>query len=191
MSKTITAIVEWYTEKRVAWWFKISSYSIEETFVILIAAILPAAAVLLSGAFVHGGNIRFNELVMNYLLRGECIVLAASLLGTAFVNMLDIGGEKVERWAAFQKTINCVLAATYLLVFSCESVVKLFNVKCASASLTKAQVVFLAVSCVVLLLSNFWRRRNMRFDDEKENPYSKGDAAFAANFGARVKSGSK
>lgn len=155
-----------------------------ETAAIVIAAMLPALCI---GMFklVRDGDASVLGMVLNaFFSHGDGIVLALSVLGAAFVNLLDIGGGKMDSWAGFRKAIWFAFVVVYLLTFSGDLAVVFSDDWCKSPY---AAMALMAFSCLILLLSTWWRRHHSEESADGGNPFQTEVSDFAAGFGAYLK----
>lgn len=155
-----------------------------ETAAIVVAAMLPA---LCLGMFklVKDGDASVLGMVLNaFFSHGDGIVLALSVLGAAFVNLLDIGGGKMDSWSGFRKVIWFSFVVTYLLTFSSDLAVVFSDDWCKSPY---AAMGFVTFSCLILLSSTWWRRHHSEERTDGSNPFQAEDRGFAANFDAFLK----
>lgn len=163
---------------------KIVKYAFLEVVIIFFVTAFPAVCVGVFGCFRQGGGGYFAAYINGIFQHGECMVLAASLLGTAFVNMMDVGNETMNRWLSFRKMLWLFLPTLYAIVIVGDCSMMSIDSPKEGGTLAHLQVAFLVASWVLLFCACLSRRVNGAVVEEEPSPnlFQNDDNQFAAKF---------
>lgn len=162
------------------WWLMWISF--RETFIVIAVAGLPNLCVGLSGFVLKGDATYLFAAIREFAVNGGGFLLAASLLGSALINVWDIGGGKTRVWEGFRKLVAIFLFFVYVAVAVCTCAMR--PSECAKGAMAVAvlQAAFLTFAGMLLLCSNLWRRENLVAHEKEVNPYLADDQAFTKGF---------
>lgn len=156
--------------------------SFRETFIVIAVAGLPNLCVGLSGFVLKGDVAYLFGAIREFAVNGGGFLLAASLLGSALINVWDIGGGKTRVWEGFRKLVAIFLFFVYVAVAVCTCAMRPAECAKGAMAVTILQAAFLIFAGILLLCSNLWRRENLVLHEKEVNPYLADDQAFTKGF---------
>lgn len=158
-----------------------------ETVLVIIVAMSPTMAEGICGWTNSGSISRFLVALKEFFSHSEGIVLAMSVLGASFVNLLDVGGCKHDEWVRFKKFLWFLLLVAYITAVVGDITLVLGENKCApvrKCAPTDLVFALMIFSSIILLCSNWWRRHHSEDQMNKPNPFQAESNGFAENFEA-------
>jgi len=157
-----------------------------ESLLIVGVSILPSACLAFSTYVGSAGEESLAALFMTAFTSTERIVLSASFLGTALINVLDIGGDRKEAWVSLRKAEYAFVMLAYLAVMVCYCKIDRLH-PLSTLPFARAATILITVSGLILWLSSLWRRKNDLDHALLKNPYQDANERFSEGFGMYLK----
>lgn len=163
-------------------WVKLCGFSLLEPCLIVVLTCLPSVLLEFSRHFGSEESFGLIALICRSFSYSDCIVLSASLLGAATINMANIGGGRSEVWTCFRKILSLVVFVVYATVIVCNCALSSKHVTCTEELMLHRSLFFFIMACIVLVLSSVWKRANFVAYVNSINPYQAENARFVERF---------